>query len=369
MMKICIYSPTANFLTGGGENYSLNQAGFLLKGSRDIHFVVLKQNTDNQRFREFKKKYPDIKVHYIESAFSGCIPFDQLDMTNHDNIYRLYFSLARSFADLCLREKFDLVISHYSLASLFIPRSIRNILILHGVPSKKDVINEVAVGAADVLLAVSYSVADGWKNMYGKNLKIKIIHNAVDSEFFFPFDIKEDIDLFFVGRIIEIKGVQTLLKAISKVKKRKQVVLKNVVIAGNGPFASNLKIEMIKLGLDKIVKFIGGIEDCDLNSYYNRSKICIFPSYAKEGVLTTMLEAAAAGRAIITANCCGMIDFIRDKNNGLLFKPKDSSDLAKKIESILDKSDLRKNLGKNARRDILKYWTWKKNAIRMEKYL
>ena len=66
---------------------------------------------------------------------------------------------------------------------------------------------------------------------------------------------------------------------------------------------------------------IGYIPNGELIGYYNKSKICVFHSFAREGVLTTMLEAASCGRPIITSNCCGMPDFLKHELNGLLVEP------------------------------------------------
>ncbi len=117
------------------------------------------------------------------------------------------------------------------------------------------------------------------------------------------------------------------------------------------------------------IKFQEYLPEEEKNKIYNQSKVCVFPSYAKEGVLTTMLEAASSGRAIITSNCCGMIDFLKDNKNGLLSNPQDESDLAAKIYLLLTNDALRKKLGSQARKDILENWTWSKTILKIEKIM
>lgn len=365
-MKICSYSPLASFYIGGGEIYSLNQAESLSNLGYDTHLVVLKVEQDTPSFKKYVQKNPKITLHYIESPLDG---ISKEDMTSHDTIYRLYYSLSRNFEKLCISERFNCVISHYTISTFSIPQPIKNILLLHGVPGQADLVNKVAVRLPEQLLAVSQSVADGWKSLCGQDLDIGLMHNAVDPSTYFPRPTKEDIDIFFVGRLIEIKGVQHLIKALSLIRSKEPNLVKKVVIGGKGPYLDFLKKLTNELKMEDTISFIGFVNDEDLNSYYNRSKICVFPSYAKEGVLTTMLEAASAARCVLTANCCGMVDFLKNEVNGLLFQPEDSTDLARVIKKAMEDKDLRDKLGQKARQDILSYWTWDQAAKRMSPYI
>ncbi len=61
---------------------------------------------------------------------------------------------------------------------------------------------------------------------------------------------------------------------------------------------------------------------------------------------------------MITSNCCGMTDLVKDGFNGLLFKPQDSKDLSKKLLTVLQDNKLQEKLGRNAREEIVKNWSW-----------
>lgn len=364
MKRICVYSPAASFFVGGGETFSLTQAKHLsLDSNYSVDFVVLKTKDEILNYKELLKG-SKVKIKYIESEmFSNGI---NLDLTNFDNVYKFYFSLSRGFSELISREKYDLIITHLSCANFQIPSSTKVIQFLHGVPSKRDVVNEIGVTLPNKLFAVSNSVRAGWKSLYGDNLNISVLHNAVEPENFFPLPQAEDIDVFFIGRIIEIKGVQHLIKAVSILRKNSPKIIRNVVIAGIGPYEQELQKLCKELNLEGVVKFVGRIPELKKNEYYNRSKVCVFPSYAREGVLTTMLEAASAGKVVITSKCCGMMDFVVDGQNALYCEPENPEDLSKKIQMVLESDNLRREIGERARDCILDKWGWNINITALK---
>lgn len=367
-MKICEYIPTASFFVGGGEIYPLLQTKALSDRGAEVTLVTLKTDFESEYFSSYKINNPKINFISIESPIESKNSFSKRPLT-HDATHELYYSLSRNFIDLCEREKYDVVITHYGPAALTVPKSTKEILFLHGVPSTYQPANFAAVNVADKLLSVSKSIVTGWHELYSTEENIEVLYNAVDPTVFYKdTSIEKDIDILFLGRLIEIKGVQHLVKAIGILKNEYGINLK-LTIAGKGPYQEELEKTVADLKLQTHVSFIGFVEESDKNNLYNRSKICVFPSYAKEGVLTTMLEAASCGSSIITANCCGMIDFIKDGENGLLFEPENEADLAKKIMKLVNDEQLSNEIGENARKDIEEKWNWNYHAERFEEII
>jgi spore coat protein SA len=62
-----------------------------------------------------------------------------------------------------------------------------------------------------------------------------------------------------------------------------------------------------------------------------------------------------------------MPEFIEHDVNGLLVKPHNPKELGNSIERLLEDSQLRKCLGKNARTKINRHWTWEKRAKELVK--
>ncbi|HOX96634.1 MAG TPA: glycosyltransferase family 4 protein [Candidatus Woesebacteria bacterium] len=367
-MKICEYIPTASFFVGGGEVYPMIQAKALASIGEDVTLVVLKTDLETDYFKKFKEENTNIKFVYLESPFEQFLPYAKREV-NHDAIHELYFSLSRSMSQLCCEKKFDAVIVHYGPGVISVPKETKEILFLHGVPSTLQIINKTAVLVADKLFAVSKSVAEGWKELFGINGPVDVLYNAVDAEKFYPDEnIVKDIDLLYLGRLIEIKGVQYLLRAVAILNEKNNINVR-LVIVGDGPYRRDLEKLTVKLGIEDNVEFLGFLDEEKKRDIYNRARICVFPSYAKEGVLTTMLEAAACGSAIVTTNSCGMIDFLEDGKDGLLCKPKDGKDLARKIEMILSDKELMTILGHQAREKIFRDWSWKKHVDKLSQVL
>ena len=81
-----------------------------------------------------------------------------------------------------------------------------------------------------------------------------------------------------------------------------------------------------------------------------QAHIVVFPSYYREGVPKSLIEATAIGRPIITTNSIGCKDTVEDGYNGFLVPIKDSKAVADKLEILLNDETLRKEMGKNSRK-------------------
>lgn len=353
-MKVGIYIPTASFFVGGGEVVPMMQAKYLQKYGIDVTVILLETEKETSFLKDFKNRNSEIKYHYLKTP-KNFQRFDERELT-HPVAHEMYFGLSKEVSTYFLKEMFDVVITHYGPATFSVPEGVKQLYLLHGVPPNWDSIGHASVRIAEKVAAVSVSTANGWSEKFDFK-DIQVLHNGIENEKFFPNKMKEDIDIFYVGRLIEIKGIQYLIDSISLLQERGFDNLK-VVIGGKGPFEDVLREQVRINNLEERITFQGYIPDDQLVDFYRKSKVCVFPSYAREGVLTTMLEAASTGRAIVTTNSCGMVDFLEHGHNGLLAEPENSIDLADKIEQFLLSDNLRTKLGENARKDICKSWTW-----------
>ena len=77
--------------------------------------------------------------------------------------------------------------------------------------------------------------------------------------------------------------------------------------------------------------------------------IVAFPSYYKEGLPKSLIEAAAVGRPIVTTNSIGCKETVVDGYNGYLIPVKDSDTLAEKLNLLFEDENLRQNMGRNSR--------------------
>jgi glycosyltransferase involved in cell wall biosynthesis len=90
----------------------------------------------------------------------------------------------------------------------------------------------------------------------------------------------------------------------------------------------------------------------DVARVWREHHIAMLLSYYREGVPRTLLEAAAAGRPIITTDVIGCRDIVRDGIEGLLVPPRDPAAAARAVERLARDPALRVKLGRNARAHV-----------------
>jgi glycosyltransferase involved in cell wall biosynthesis len=130
----------------------------------------------------------------------------------------------------------------------------------------------------------------------------------------------EPSDIIYVGRLIEHKNVDLLIRALKGVKSEIPDV--RVLIVGDGPEMNNLKLLAKRLHLEQSISFLGFVEDYNYAlSLMKSSRIFVSPS-TREGFGMAALEANACGIPVVTVNhdMNAVMDLI-GKDNGLICQP------------------------------------------------
>lgn len=195
---------------------------------------------------------------------------------------------------------------------------------------------------------------DDFKNLvaggFAKNDLIALIKGAgVDTE---KFDYKPEPDgqvrVIMVSRLLRDKGVQEFAIAAKLVKAREdnvQFVLVGDVDDGN---PTSLTAEQLtELRRSRDVTWLGA--RTDINELLAASHIACLPSY-REGLPKSLIEAASAGRPIVTTDVPGCREVVTHMLNGLLVQPRDVTALASAIEKLVNDPKLRQSMGKENRR-------------------
>ncbi|HWR26893.1 MAG TPA: glycosyltransferase [Candidatus Thermoplasmatota archaeon] len=188
-----------------------------------------------------------------------------------------------------------------------------------------------------------------------KGLKTPVspISNGVDTEMFKPtnkgeylrkrFNLPEKPLILYTGRINQEKNVDVLVKAIP-------FVLKNVdahfLFCGSG----GLKPDMMKLtqqlGVDGHTTFIDFLDWADYPNIFTLADVFVMPAESELQSIVT-LEAIATGVPPVVVNK-GAVPELASAQNGLVFEPQDSNQLAKNIITILSDKQLRDTMKKNS---------------------
>lgn len=131
---------------------------------------------------------------------------------------------------------------------------------------------------------------------------------------------KENFFLF-VGRLIEEKGISTLLNAFKGTTHQ-------LKIAGDGPMKEEVEAFA---KLNKNVEYLGSVKKPALFDLITRSSALIFPSVWYEGMPLTIIESFACGTPVIASGLGAMKNMVRDGYNGLHFDVGNPEDLSKKL--------------------------------------
>jgi glycosyltransferase involved in cell wall biosynthesis len=124
-----------------------------------------------------------------------------------------------------------------------------------------------------------------------------------------------------------------------------------LIIVGDGPQESNLKMLASDLNLTERIHFLG--YRTDIVDLMRSADIFLQPSWANEGISQSLLQACATGLPVIAGNISGLNELIKNGVNGLLVNPGDSDDLRSKIEFLLNSEDGSKKIGLQARQVVL----------------
>jgi glycosyltransferase involved in cell wall biosynthesis len=168
-------------------------------------------------------------------------------------------------------------------------------------------------------------------------------------------------DIIYVGRLVEKKGVTTLIEAISLLKNDYPVL--TVTIIGDGPERSPLEQQCRQLGIDKQVEFLGSIPNDQVPKFYQSTKIAIAPSIIaadgdQEGLGLVAVEALGCGCAIIVSDLPALSDVVTHGDNGLVFSAGDAVELQGRINAILSNESLYKHLTDNGRQSVINKFDW-----------
>jgi glycosyltransferase involved in cell wall biosynthesis len=148
--------------------------------------------------------------------------------------------------------------------------------------------------------------------------------------------------LLFVGRLIEIKGVEYLVRSLPRVLERFPGI--GLVIVGDGPERARIQGEIKRLGLEAPVQLLGRLPHSEVVRYLHHCRVAVVPSIVDgagrtEGMPTTVIESMAAGCRVVGSAVDGIPDIIRHGENGWLCRDKDPADLAEKILAALEDSE------------------------------
>ncbi|HEY0780499.1 MAG TPA: glycosyltransferase family 4 protein, partial [Gemmatirosa sp.] len=217
---------------------------------------------------------------------------------------------------------------------------------------------------ADALLIGARSFAEEVHANLGAPLdRFTIVPGAVDVTRFTPrpgwtpgtlVDPAEP-RLVYHGRVDRRKGALDLLDAFARLTADGRRA--RLVVSGIGPDSAAVADRTRELQLTERVTLRGPAAYDDVPRVYHDGDVFVSPTYA-EGFSNTILEAMASGLAVVCTHTVGVVDCLRDGDNGLLVPPGDVAALTAALARVLDDTALRARLAATALAEVRATYSW-----------
>ncbi|AWV99850.1 glycosyltransferase family 4 protein [Arcticibacterium luteifluviistationis] len=169
----------------------------------------------------------------------------------------------------------------------------------------------------------------------------------------FSFSLQPEhsiINILFPTRMLWDKGVQELHDASMILKEEYYGEIK-FTLAGLADDGNKVGVpaEFLEKWSDGLyVEWVGYTQN--MLELYANSNIVVLPSYYREGMPKSLLEACSVGRPIITTNSVGCEECVDDGVNGYKIPPRDSRSLANALKRLIDDRSMRNEMGVQSRK-------------------
>lgn len=233
-----------------------------------------------------------------------------------------------------------------------------------------------ALQESSAITVVSTQLRDELVELGIQAERITVNPNGVDPEQFnpridpTPVRRKYGLDgrsvIGFVGLLTSWLGISNLLESARVICDQRPDV--TFLIAGSGDEYDLLRGKVREYGLGDRFILAGRVPHEEIPMYVNAMDIATAPYSCKEhthGSSIKLFEYMAAGRAIVVSKLGQMGEVIDHGVTGMLVEVGNVQDLTEKLLYLLDRPDLRRELGVRAREAVLSEYTWHRNAERI----
>jgi phosphatidyl-myo-inositol alpha-mannosyltransferase len=322
--------------TDGVQQYVLNLGRYLSSKGHNVHYIVGEtKRTDISHVHTLGR---NVKVRFNQNRMSIPLPTSK-----------------KKIRELMIREEYDIVHVQMPYSPFMAGRVVKSVGPQTGVvgtfhiaPHSKlvsfanSILKFLVSGSLsrfDEIISVSRVAQDfAWDTF---RIESAIIPNTVSLAPFYGAPAYEGFEdstnIVFFGRLVERKGCQYFLKAISRLH-RDKILPQNckVLVCGTGPLEQPLKAYVKQHELDKIVTFTGFVSEEDKPRYLAAGDVVVYPSTGGESFGIVLLEGMAASRgAVIAGNNPGYAGVLGERPE-VLFDPTNETQFASKLEKYLN---------------------------------
>lgn len=233
----------------------------------------------------------------------------------------------------------------------------------HGVYKNK-FFSEV-MGWGRYVICPSKVVARHMKGVYGvPESKIAVVNRWVDLDKFKFTDYgerKESNVIVSIGRISSTKGYEYLIEGFKRVVRLSPYFKLKIIGSADKSkmkYLNYLKTLVSRFSLNYNVEFTGFKRDVE--NVLKDARLLAAPSVIEESFGRVVVEAFACGVPVVASRAGGFEEIIDSGHNGILVEPGNSGELSEGILKVLNDFEYARNLVRNGREKVEKYYTMPK---------
>jgi colanic acid/amylovoran biosynthesis glycosyltransferase len=206
------------------------------------------------------------------------------------------------------------------------------------------------IQGASLIIAVSDFIRARLLDQGCPASKVVTHRNGIDVNFFRPAGRRRESFVLFVGRFVEKKGCEYLVRALGRL--REKGLPTRAVLIGDGPGRPALERLVGQAGAD--VAFTGFLALTQVRDWLEKASVVVVPSVTaangdSEGLPTVILEAQAMGTPVVATRHAGNAEGVLEGQSALLVDERDVAGLAEAIEFFLTNPAAVESFGANGR--------------------
>ena len=306
-----------------------------------------------------KLKIPLIVTFHGYDITKQLLVLDSFENYESKQNTRFFQEIINTWNDFLARLIYELPLNNSQIPNWLMPNYIT---------SKQRQI-ELVFKEADCIIAVSQFIRSKLIENGCPPEKIKVHYIGVDVDKFQPDpNIKREPIVLFVGRLVEKKGCEYLIRAMAQIQKIKPDV--KLVIIGDGDLRPTLE----KLAADLLINYIFlGVQTPEqVKAWMNKASIFSVPSVIArsgdaEAFGIVFAEAQAMSLPVVSFASGGIPEAVIHEQTGFLAPEKDVENIAKYIINLLQDEQLRENFAIAGRNLIVTKFNLKQQTLKLEK--
>jgi glycosyltransferase involved in cell wall biosynthesis len=210
---------------------------------------------------------------------------------------------------------------------------------------------------ASAFIAVSVDMAATLKEMGAPADKVFTASCGVNTEAFPLLDISASAkDFLFVGRFVEKKSPQSLVKAFKIVREKHPDA--RLWMVGGGPLFDETQALITELGLNEQITLTGVLKPAEIRALMKTMRAFVQHSVTagngdKEGTPVTVLEASSSGLPVISTRHSGIKEAVIDGQTGFLVDEYDITGMAERMIILANSVELAVQMGKASRKHMV----------------